>query len=321
MKNDDVLIDVKNLEKTYTVGLRRRKVHAVRGISFQVKRGEIFGIVGPNGAGKTSTIKIITGLMRQTAGEAYLFGHPVDEVASRRNLGYLPEGPYFYEHLKVEELLLYYAQLHGISRAVARKRADELIERVGLDHARGRPLKKFSKGMRQRAGLAQALINDPELVILDEPQSGLDPIGRKEVRDLIFDLKQRGKTVVFSSHILPDVEAVCDRVALFHLGELMQLGALHDVMNQNITAVEVLVSGLDETRLPKLERLIDVQRRASFMLLNMSPDFDRPSTVAAIHDAGGSVVSMTPQREDLEQVFIRDTQLASSSPKTSEEEE
>lgn len=310
MTTPDTLIRIRDLTKTYVVGLRRRKVEAVRGISFDVRRGEIFGIVGPNGAGKTSTIKIITGLMRQTSGEVSLFGHPASDVASRRYLGYLPEGPYFYEHLKVEELLMYYGQLHGLPRELVRQRADELISRVGLDHGRGRPLKKFSKGMRQRAGLAQALINDPELVILDEPQSGLDPVGRKDVRDLIFDLKQRGKTVVFSSHILPDVEAVCDRVALFHKGELKELGPLHQVMNQNVRSVELVVANLTEGALPALTGLQSTAHRAGVILLDFAPDFDLPATIAALHASGGIVQSVTPQREDLEDVFLRDTYAA-----------
>ena len=305
--SDDLLIDVRDLEKTYVVGLRRRKVHAVRGISFDVRRGEIFGIVGPNGAGKTSTIKIMTGLMRQTKGSVRLFGHPTHDVASRRRLGYLPEGPYFYEHLKVEELLMYYGRLHGMTRRDVHARADELIDRVGLGHARGRPLRKFSKGMRQRAGLAQALINDPELVILDEPQSGLDPTGRKEVRDLIFDLKQRGKTVVFSSHILPDVEAVCDRVALFHQGELKELGALEDLMSQRTKGYEIMVRGLQHDDLPPFDHFRCAYRRAEVTIMEFEPELDLPHTIAAIHGAGGEVQAVSPQRDDLEDIFLRDT--------------
>ena len=315
---NDVLIEVRDLRKTYVVGLRRRKVEAVKGISFDVRRGEIFGIVGPNGAGKTSTIKILTGLMQQTSGEAKLFGYPASDVASRRHLGYLPEGPYFYEHLKVEELLVYYGQLHGLPKELVRKRADELISRVGLDHARGRALKKFSKGMRQRAGLAQALINDPELVILDEPQSGLDPVGRKEVRDLIFDLKQRGKTVVFSSHILPDVEAVCDRVALFHLGELKKLGNLQEIMNQNKQGIEIVVTGVDAKKLPEFEDLRGVEERTSALFLDFTPSIDIAKVVLTLQNVGAEIQSVTSKREDLEQVFLRGTGVETASQ---EEEE
>ncbi len=310
VNENEILIDVQGLTKTFTVGFRRRKVEAVKGISFQIHKGEIFGIVGPNGAGKTTTIKIITGLMRQSSGSVTLFGHPASDVTSREKLGYLPEGPYFYEHLKVEELLMYYGQLHGLPKSLVKRRADELIERVGLGHARGRPLKKFSKGMRQRAGLAQALINDPELVILDEPQSGLDPTGRKEVRELIFDLKERGKTVVFSSHILPDVEAVCDRVALFHKGELMKLGALHEVMNQNTKGVEILVSSLAHKDLPELEGLQHVLTRSSLLFLRFPPDINLSKTIVTLERAGGKVESVSQLREDLEDVFLKNTRAS-----------
>ena len=305
---NQTIIEVSNLRKVFKVGFRRKQVTAVHDISFNVKKGEIFGIVGPNGAGKTTTIKILTGLLRPSSGSASLFGIPSSEVSSREKLGYLPEGPYFYEHLKVEELLIYYGLLTGISRADAKAKAQELITLVGLEDATRRPLKKFSKGMRQRAGLAQALINDPELVILDEPQSGLDPVGRRDVRELILTLKDQGKTVVFSSHILPDVEAVCDRVALFHKGRVVEIGALQEVLNQNTQAIEVVVTGLPLGSLEELPGTLNCTDRAGFFFLDYPPDIDVVKTLQQIEAKGGRVQSVTPKRENLEHVFMRDTQ-------------
>ena len=308
--SDDVIVQVHDLHKTYKTKWLRREVQAVRGVSFEVKRGEIFGIVGPNGAGKTTTIKILTGLIRATRGSASLFGRPVDDVASRRRLGYLPEGPYFYEHLSVAELLRYYGSLHGMSRAEIAARAPALIERVGLAHAGKRQLGKFSKGMRQRAGLAQALINDPELVILDEPQSGLDPVGRKEVRDLIFELKREGKTVILSSHILPDVEAVCDRVAVVHRGEVKELGSLYELTSERVLHTEVLVraQGVDADALrAELDGLELVERRAEVLVLRFGGEVALRATLEALFARDVEVLSVTPQRENLEDVFLRDT--------------
>lgn len=307
MTGSSPIVEVKDLHKVYKVGIRRKKFVGVNGVSFEVFPGEIFGIVGPNGAGKTSTIKILTGLMKPTSGYARMFGEPVDHIESRRRLGYLPEGPYFYEHLKAPELLRYYGQLHGLDSATMNKRIPELIDRVGLSHATDRPLKKFSKGMRQRAGLAQALINNPELVILDEPQSGLDPVGRKEVRDLIFELKQQGKTVIFSSHILPDVEAVCDRVALFHKGEIKEIGSLDELMSRRTKGFEVIASGLSEDDLSQLTGLQDNAQRGELWELEFGADLDMAQAINEIVQHGGNIQSIRPLRDNLEQVFLRDT--------------
>jgi ABC-2 type transport system ATP-binding protein len=208
------VITVTDLAKTYRTPFRRRRVDALKGVSFTVARGEVFGFLGPNGAGKTTTIRCLMGLCAITGGKAEILGAPVPSRAARQRMGFLPEQPYFYDYLTVSELLDLGGRLAGMAAADRRARADKLIVRVGLDHARGLALKKFSKGMLQRAGLALALINDPELVVLDEPMSGLDPIGRKEVRDLILEERDAGKTVFFSSHILSDVESLCDRVAI-----------------------------------------------------------------------------------------------------------
>jgi ABC-2 type transport system ATP-binding protein len=209
---------VKDAEIRYILGLLRKRVEAVKGISFDVRRGEVFGFLGPNGAGKTTTLKMLMGLVFPTAGRAEIFGLPVPSLAAKRRLGYLPESPYFYDYLTPEEFLDLAGALCYVPRAERRTRAARLMERVGLGHARGRPLRRFSKGMLQRVGIAQALMGDPELVVLDEPMTGLDPLGRKEIRDLILELRREGRTVFYSTHILSDVELTCDRVAMIFSG-------------------------------------------------------------------------------------------------------
>jgi ABC-2 type transport system ATP-binding protein len=309
MTHEEIILSVHDLAKTFHVGFWRKKVHAVRGVSFSVRRGEVFAIVGPNGAGKTTTLKMLTGLVHPDSGSASLFGAPTGGLEGRRRLGYLPENPYFYEHLSAPELLRYYGHLHGMDNATIDARSKTLIEQVGLGHAGDRPLRKFSKGMRQRAGLAQALINDPELVILDEPQSGLDPVGRKEVRDLIFDLKRRGKTVILSSHILPDVEAVCDRVAVFNEGLVREIGTLHELTSERTQYIEILVRHLraDDHAVRALGGLELAEPRGGVLLLRMAGDVDLRATLDALYDAGATIDSVTPHKESLEDVFIRDT--------------
>jgi ABC-2 type transport system ATP-binding protein len=235
----DAVIEVKDLRKTYLTPFARRKVEALRGVTFSVERGQIFGFVGPNGAGKTTTIRTLMGLIRPTGGTASLLGHQIPSRAARTKVGFLPEAPYFYDYLTVPELLDLAGRLFGVPHAERVKRADRLIERVGLGKARTQSLKKFSKGMLQRAGLAQALMNDPELVVLDEPMSGLDPIGRKEVRDLILELRDQGKTVFFSTHILSDVEAITDRVAIVARGQLQAHGTPSELVAKTILGVEI----------------------------------------------------------------------------------
>lgn len=314
------IASVKDLQKTYRVGFLRKRVEALRKISFDVYAGEVFGIVGHNGAGKTTTIKILTGLMKASGGEVKLFGKPVEDAKIRLRLGYLPEGPYFYEHLNIYELLRYYGNLHNLDARTIRERSAELIERVGLSHASSRPIKSYSKGMRQRAGLAQALINNPDLIILDEPQSGLDPIGRKEVRDLIFQLKEQGKTIIFSSHILPDVEAVCDRIALFAQGRVVQQGALHEIMDRRTTSIEVLVTQIDKSdcvTLPSLKRL---DERATSLYLYFSPEQDLMDVLSKLKALGGQIKSVTPVREALEEVFMKSGLPNTQTINTAEEE-
>jgi len=226
------ILSIENLRVEYKSADSGTKV-AVKGLTLAIQRGEVFGFLGPNGAGKTSTMNVLLGFVRPTGGRASIFGVDVAEPKSRERIGYLPELTYYYRFLSIEELLRFYARIFRIPRAEADRRIDELIKLLEMDHARKRQIKTYSKGMQQRAGLAQALINDPDLLILDEPTSGLDPLGRMQVRSIIQRLKDKGKTVFFSSHELGEVESVCDRVAIMFQGELKAEGRVHDLVGQN----------------------------------------------------------------------------------------
>ena len=291
----DPALEVRDLKKTYRTPFRRKKVEALRGVSFRVERGHIFGFIGPNGAGKTTTIRTLMGLIRPTGGQALILGHPIPSRAARFRVGFLPESPYFYDYLTVGELLDLAGRLFGVPFAQRKKRADELIEKVGLGRARTQSLKKFSKGMLQRAGLAQALMNDPEVVVLDEPTSGLDPIGRKEVRDLILELKAAGKTVFFSSHILTDIEAIADEVAIVARGQIQSQGAPADLVTQTVLGIDVTV------RLPD----------GSVRTTQLAADADVDAHLAKEREAGAKVISVTPRHETLEDRFLRDIEAKS----------
>lgn len=301
-------IRISNLKKKFHVGLRRKRVDAVVDVSFEVQPGEIFGLIGPNGAGKTTTLKVLTGLMQPTDGTAELFGRPSHERGARERLGYLPENPYFYEHLSARETLKFYAGLFGLSGRSLDDRVDYLLERVGLTHAADRKLKKFSKGMRQRTGLAQALINEPDLLIFDEPQSGLDPIGRKEVRDLILELKQEGKTLLFASHILPDVEAVCDRVAVIHRGRVIEVGALDELVDDRKHVREITASGIARDELPDFVEILEERRER--LIFRVSGLDEVSEVMDLLHTRSADVFSISPISGTLEDVFIRDTRAA-----------
>jgi len=302
----ELAIEVSDLRKTYRTPLRRKRVEALRGVTFTVERGHIFGFVGPNGAGKTTTIRTLMGLIRPTGGSAKLLGEPVPSRAARARVGFLPESPYFYDYLTIGELLDLAGRLFGISAAERARRAAGLIERVGLAGARTQSLKKFSKGMLQRAGLAQALMNDPDLVVLDEPMSGLDPIGRKEVRDLILELRERGKTVFFSTHILSDVEAITDRVAIVAKGQLQAQGTPAELVRKTVLGVDVAVRLTRDVSIAELtagaERVRHVGDELSLLLPG---DADVDAWLERAHAAGAKVVSVTPRHETLESFFLK----------------
>ena len=225
-----IILKTEALCKQFKVGFWGRPLTALERLDLEIHTGEIFGFLGPNGAGKTTTLKILMGLIYPTSGKAWILGHKVGEVAMKQQVGFLPESPYFYDYLTAEEFMRFYGQLFGLGGALLSERITALLKTVGLTDARGLQLRKFSKGMLQRIGIAQALINDPHLVILDEPMSGLDPVGRKEIRDLILHLKAQGKTVFFSSHILHDAEVLCDRVGILIKGRLVALGKVTELI-------------------------------------------------------------------------------------------
>jgi ABC-2 type transport system ATP-binding protein len=303
--SDDVpVIEVKDLAKTYRTPFRRKKVEALRGVTFRVERGEIFGFLGPNGAGKTTTIRTLMGLIAPTGGSATIFGERVPSRAARQRLGFLPEQPYFYDYLTVGELCDLAGRLFGIDHATRKRRADALIERVGLGRARTQNLKKFSKGMMQRAGLAQALMNEPDLVVLDEPMSGLDPIGRKEVRDLILELRDAGKTVFFSSHILTDVEAISDRVAIVARGKIQAFGTPHELLRQSVLGIDVTLAapdGFDASSLTDAP----IRKTGKDLTFTLAGDADVDAVLAKSRELGAKVVSVAPRHETLEDLFMR----------------
>ncbi|MBN2723186.1 MAG: ABC transporter ATP-binding protein [Deltaproteobacteria bacterium] len=239
---------IENIEKSFQTGfLNLKKVKAVKGISLTIKRGEIFGLLGPNGAGKTTTLKMVTGLIFPDKGKISIFGKSSSKATARSEVGFLPENPWFYDYLTAREFLSMAGGIFSIPSDTVKKRSEELLEKLGIAHAADIPMRKYSKGMLQRAGLAQALINNPELIILDEPLSGLDPIGRRELREIILDLRKEGKTVVFSSHILADVEDICDSVAIIAKGKLRETGKLSELLLKGQSYFEIFATGVHNT--------------------------------------------------------------------------
>ncbi len=251
----DVVIETRNLSKVYRDFWGRQKVRALKALDLEIRRGEIFGLLGPNGSGKTTTIKLLLGLLFPTSGQALVFGRDATDVSKNERLGYLPEESYLYRFLNAEETLDFYGRLFDMPASVRRQRTAELIDMVELNQAKRRQLREYSKGMTRRIGLAQALINDPELILLDEPTSGLDPIGTRKMKDLILKLKSQGKTVVMSSHLLADVQDVCDRIAILHQGELKELGRVDALLTvRDVT--QIRASGLSDAAKEEIRQVI-----------------------------------------------------------------
>ncbi|MCG8422973.1 MAG: ABC transporter ATP-binding protein [Proteobacteria bacterium] len=305
---DQAVIWLDDLAKTYRAPFTGKRIEALRGISFAVGHGEVFGFLGPNGAGKTTSIRILMGLISATRGRAAIFGQPVPSRRARQRLGFLPEAPYFYEYLTATEMLDLTGRLFGMNRQACRKRAGELLERVGLEHARNIPLKRYSKGMLQRAGIAQALISDPDLVVLDEPLSGLDPAGRRDVLDIIRSLRDEDKTVFFSSHILTDVEHVSDRVAILASGRIRAIGALSELLDDRAQGVEVRLRLPDRAEPAEFGgSAIGAVEDNGEVVATLAPDDILEDYLARALEAGARVVSVIPRRQTLEELFIRCT--------------
>ena len=298
-------IEVTELTKDYPCGFwRKRWRRGLDGVSFTVEEGEIFGLLGPNGAGKTTTLKLLLRLIYPSAGNARLLGRRIEDVDVHRRIGYLPESPYFYDYLTAREFLDYCGQLFGYDKATCRQRVETLLEQVDLTEAADTALRHFSRGMLQRVGIAQALINDPELIFLDEPMQGLDPIGRREVRDLIRTLHARGKTVCFSSHVLADVEALCARVAILNRGRLHGLGALEEILQLKVKAHEVLIGEPSEGLAKSLAAISEGVCRSGDKLMLTVPDGELFKVIDCVRQHAGRLVAVQPVRASLEDYFF-----------------
>ena len=306
-----MVVEIDNLVKDYDVGFwRKRKVRALDGLSLTVNQGEIFGFLGANGAGKTTTLKLLMRLIFPTDGTARILDHDIADVSMHSLIGYLPENPYFYDYLTALEFLNFCGQIFGLSKVDRNNRSKQLLSRVKLDETKwNTQLRKFSKGMLQRVGLAQALVNDPEVIFLDEPMSGLDPIGRREVRDLIAALREEGKTVFMCSHILSDIEVLCDRVAILRGGRLAHIGFLDDLRRQvgGHNLVEMIISGIDGAvlthHLPSGNDFLVTSTPAG-LRVELTDEKDVDSVIAALRKAGGKLVSVQPLRQSLEELFL-----------------
>ena len=311
----DAVIRVERLKKEFRQGFFMRRVLAVKDISFEVERGDIFGFLGPNGAGKTTTIKMLTGLISPSGGRAQLFGQSVPNRAARARIGFLPENPYVYPYLTPTEFVVLCGRLSGLRAGAARDRARQVLEQVGVAYAADRPVRRLSKGMLQRTGLAAALVADPELLILDEPMSGLDPVGRKEVRDLIVDERRRGRTIFFSTHILNDVESLCDRVAILRKGEVVVSGRISELLRRDARRSEVTLSGNFAALREALAAEGTAVKEVAGMLVIPVEGTDKQTELLRLAlDSGLSVEQVVPRHETLEDLFLREAISHGDSP-------
>jgi len=309
-------IEILGLEKTYMVGFwRKRPKRALQPLHLTVEDGEIFGFLGPNGAGKTTTLKMLMGLVFPTAGTARILGKDWTDPEVKAQIGFLPEQPYFYDYLTAHELLDYYGQLSGVPAKDRKNRVEEVLQRVGLTDIKGIQLRKFSKGMLQRAGIAQAILHSPKLVFLDEPMSGLDPLGRREVRDLILQLQQEGKTVFFSTHILSDAEALCDRVAIINKGELRGVGAVEELTKSVQGKVEVVWQG---TQVPASMKALGAEFHVTGETVRtVISESQQDAAIDALRRERLRLISIIPVRTSLESYFVEKLQHSQTTAGTS----
>jgi ABC-2 type transport system ATP-binding protein len=299
-------IEFLGLTKDYASGFWRKRLRrSLDNLTFQVEEGEVFGFLGPNGAGKTTTLKLLMGLIFPTAGTARVRGRSIDDIAMHREIGFLPEQPYFYDYLTGRELLDYYARFFGYSPAERRDRVARFLERVGLSDAATVQLRKFSKGMLQRVGIAQAILHDPQVVFLDEPMSGLDPVGRREVRDIILDLKRQGRTVFFSTHILSDAEMLCDRVAVLVGGKLQGVGAPGEIVSMEVYAMEILFEAREGRSLPSSLSQHEHSTQTGGRYRIEVPEADLYAALDHLRASDARILSVTPLRPTLEDYFFR----------------
>jgi len=306
MSDSENAIVVSDLKKTFRKSFSGKRVEAVRGVSFEVARGEVFGFVGPNGAGKTTCIKMLTGLIFPTGGKATVFGEAIPSPRAMARVGFLPENPYVYPYLTPREFVTLCGRLSGMSGRDLDERTEAVLDRVGMSEAIDRPVRALSKGMGQRVGLAAALVHDPDLLILDEPMSGLDPVGRKDVRDLILEERARGKTVFFSTHILGDVETLCDRVCILRKGAVVVSGKLSELLKSESTRSEVAIGHASEGTQKKLEDAGFAGKTMGDAFVVEVEGYDALKKVLDVaHGEGAVIKSVNPKRETLEELFVR----------------
>jgi len=303
------VIEITNLSKDYETGFwKKKKVRALDDLTLSVHGQQIFGFLGENGAGKTTTIKILMTLLFPSSGKAQILGQDISDKSVHSRIGYCPENPYFYDYLTARELMNYFGELFQLEPKVRKRRTEELLTKVGLDEKDwNKQLRKFSKGMLQRVGLAQSLINEPEIVFLDEPMSGLDPIGRREIRELIANLPANGTTVFMSTHILSDAEALCDEVAILRRGRLAAAGKLHDLVSESNEreSFEIVIANADADKLTRsLNGNVEVKQRAADVLMIVDGEENVEEALRAAHDAGGKLISINPIRRSLEDLFV-----------------
>lgn len=307
------MLKVDNLIKDYKTGFLKKNNLVLKGVSFEVDEGEIFGFVGPNGAGKTTTFKSILGLVTVTDGSIKIMDKSAQDLKVKQNIGYLPENPYFYDYLTGEELLCYMGDLHGLDKSIQRQRIEELLEKVEMSHAGNVQLRKYSKGMLQRIGIAQALINDPEFIILDEPMSGLDPLGRREVKDIILEEKRKGKTILLSSHMLADVESLCDRVGIIMDGVVIKIGKISELLEDIHSDYELYVGNLDANVKDCVRDInITVEERGDFLVFTFDENV-KNRVIQAVAGSGADIISLNPLRKSLEGFFVEETKRENAS--------